>query len=93
LVAQTGTNQFLVTGAFCRVDFQAKSGGQREFLRVEEIVNGSLPTKKSTSGLSSRGHNTPVAPEFIRIWNGDETDWGLNFSSAPQVVHVSLGTF
>ena len=28
-----------------------------------------------------------------RIWNGDQTDWGLNFSSAPQVLRVSLGTY
>jgi hypothetical protein len=29
----------------------------------------------------------------IRIWNGDQTDWGLNFSSAPQVLRVALGTY
>jgi beta-galactosidase GanA len=29
----------------------------------------------------------------VRIWNGDQTDWGLNFSSAPQLIRVSLGTF
>ncbi len=29
----------------------------------------------------------------IRIWNGDQTDWGLNFSSAPQVLRVTLGSF
>jgi hypothetical protein len=28
----------------------------------------------------------------IRIWNGDQTDWGLNFSSAPQVLRVLLST-
>ena len=31
--------------------------------------------------------------EMKRIWNGDQTDWGLNFSSVPQVLHVKLGTF
>jgi hypothetical protein len=29
----------------------------------------------------------------IRIWNGDQTDWGLNFTSAPQVLRVSLATY
>ena len=29
----------------------------------------------------------------IRIWNGDETDWGLSFFGAPQVVRVVLGTY
>ena len=32
-------------------------------------------------------------PRMLRIWNGDQTDWGLNFSSAPQILHASLGTF
>lgn len=29
----------------------------------------------------------------IRIWNGDETDYGLCFYSAPQIVKVLLGTY
>jgi hypothetical protein len=75
LVAKTGENQFLVTGAFCRIDFKAASGGQRDFLRVEE-------------GGYEQGIFHPA-----RIWNGDETDWGLDFRSAPQVLSVQLGTY
>ena len=78
LVAEIGKDEFLVTGAFCRVDFQpidAASGKQREFLRVEE-------------GGYENGVFRPV-----RIWNGDQTDWGLNFSSGPQVLRVLLGTY
>ena len=75
LVAKIGENVFLVTGAFCRVDFKAASGGQRDFLRVEE-------------GGYEKGTWHP-----LYIWNGDETDWGLDFSSAPQVLRVSLGTY
>jgi len=75
LVAKTGENQFLVTGAFCRIDFKAASGGQRDFLRVEE-------------GGYEQGVFHPA-----RIWNGDETDWGLDFRSAPQVLRVQLGTY
>jgi hypothetical protein len=29
----------------------------------------------------------------LRIWNGDQTDWGLNFASAPQVLRVRVGTY
>jgi hypothetical protein len=29
--------------------------------------------------------------KVLRIWNGDQTDWGLNFTSAPQVLRVTLG--
>jgi beta-galactosidase GanA len=75
LIAKIGENEFLVTGAFCRVDFKAASGGQRDFLRVEE-------------GGYEKGAWRP-----LYIWNGDETDWGLDFSSAPQVLRVSLGTY
>lgn len=30
---------------------------------------------------------------FVRIWNGDQTDYGLNFTSASQVLRVSLATY
>ena len=75
MVAKIGENEFLVTGAFCRVDFKAVAGGQRDFVRVEE-----------------GGYEKGVW-HSIRIWNGDETDWGLDFSSAPQDLRVSLGTY
>lgn len=29
----------------------------------------------------------------VRLWNGDQTDWGLNFTSAPQVLRVTLGGY
>ena len=89
LVAKTGENQFLVTGGFCRVDFKPASGGQREFRRVEEI--GGDATVESSSSRENTRTSDPA--HFIRIWNGDETDWGLDFSSVPQIVRVSLGTF
>ena len=28
-----------------------------------------------------------------RIWNGDQTDYGLNFTSEPQILRVRLGTY
>jgi hypothetical protein len=31
--------------------------------------------------------------KFLRIWNGDETDWGLNFGVEPVVLRVSLATY
>ncbi len=93
LIAKIGDNQFLVTGAFCRIDFQAASGGQRDFLRVEE-VGRETPSKFSSAGDSANaGGDKTGTLHFIRIWNGDETDWGLDFSSAPQVLRVSLGTY
>lgn len=31
--------------------------------------------------------------KFVRVWNGDQTDWGLNFTSEPQVLRVRLGSY
>jgi beta-galactosidase GanA len=84
LIAKLASNRFWVTGAYCRVDFRPTSGGQRDFLRVEEF--GSAEEKRSRSAKEGDFR-------FLRIWNGDETDWGLNFSSAPQTVSVLLGTY
>ena len=30
---------------------------------------------------------------FERIWNGDQTDWGLNFTGLPQVLRVRLAEY
>jgi hypothetical protein len=31
--------------------------------------------------------------KFRRLWNGDQTDWGLNFTSDPVVLRVTVGTY
>jgi hypothetical protein len=30
---------------------------------------------------------------MTRIWNGDQSDYGLNFTSMPQVLRVTVATF
>jgi hypothetical protein len=39
------------------------------------------------------GRYALMAFKFLRIWNGDETDWGLNFGTEPLVLRVSLVTY
>jgi beta-galactosidase GanA len=39
-------------------------------------------------GTYENGAFTP-----IRIWNGDQTDYGLNFAASPVILRVTLGTF
>jgi hypothetical protein len=38
-----------------------------------------------------RYHNGIFKP--MRIWNGDQTDYGLNFTSEPQILRVRVGAF
>jgi hypothetical protein len=30
---------------------------------------------------------------FERVWNGDQTDFGLNFTADPKILHVRLATY
>jgi beta-galactosidase GanA len=78
LVGELGDDRFLVAGYFCRVDFQVKDAASGAQREYVRVEEG-------------RYEDGVFRP--IRIWNGDETDWGLNFSSAPQVLQVSLGTY
>jgi hypothetical protein len=77
-VAQLSDNQFLVTGFFCRVDFRPGDGSSDKHRQFLRVEDGTY-------------ENGVFKP--IRIWNGDQTDWGLNFSSEPQVLRVSLATY
>jgi beta-galactosidase GanA len=78
LVAQLGDNQFLVAGFHCRVDFQTSGPASAKQREYLRVEEGSY----------EKGAFKP-----IRIWNGDQTDWGLNFTSAPQVLRVTVGTY
>ncbi len=78
LIGQLGDNDFLVAGLLCRVDFHP-AGTASGKQREFLLVE---------EGRYQRGVFSP-----IRIWNGDQTDYGLNFTSFPQPLRVRLGTF
>jgi hypothetical protein len=79
VIAQLGSDEFLVAGHHARVDFApvGAPGKKRLWLKVEE-------GKYDTAG------NWKMA----RIWNGDQTDYGLNLKSDESVLlRVSLTTY
>ena len=100
LIAQLKDNQFLVTGYFCRVDF--RPAGTEEQRKSQNIVAG---TGQNPSALIDgkwqhrqflrveEGTYENGAFKFLRIWNGDETDYGLSFGAEPTVLRVSLATY
>ena len=100
LIAQLRDNQFLVTGYFCRVDF--RPAGTEEQRKSQNIVAG---TGQNPSALIDgkwqhrqflrveEGTYENGAFKFLRIWNGDETDYGLGFGAEPTVLRVSLATY
>jgi len=78
LIAQTADDEFLVAGYFCRVDFRLKDDATTAQREYRHVVEGTY-------------EQDVFQP--VRVWNGDQTDWGLNFSSVPQVLRVQLGTY
>lgn len=77
-VAQSGDNEFIVTGFDTRVRFSLPHPGHLEnlsMLRVEE------------------GHFDHGKWIFRRVWNGDEIDYGLNFTNREQVLKITLATY
>jgi Domain of unknown function (DUF5597) len=100
LIAQLKDNQFLVTGFDCRVDF--RPAGTEQQRKSQQIVNG---TGQTPSALIAgkwqhrqflrveEGAYEDGAFKSQRILNGDQTDWGLNFGSDPEVLRVSVATY
>jgi beta-galactosidase GanA len=78
LIAELGPDEFLVTGFHSRVDFALADKSRGEKMQFARVEEG----------LYENGEW-----KFIRLWNGDQTDWGLNFTSVPQVLRVRLATY
>jgi len=78
LVAQLGPDEFLVAGIDARVNFRRTPPGGKGQTEFLRVQEGS--------------YNGPTW-QARRLWNGDETDAGLNFKSPGNIVHVTLGSF
>lgn len=79
LIAQLGKNEYLVTGYHARVNFLPPKDHDGEHLLFERVEEGHYDVD---------GHW-----QFLREWNGDQTDYGLNFTGQPQVLRVTLATY
>ncbi|MCJ2187216.1 DUF5597 domain-containing protein [Novosphingobium beihaiensis] len=77
-IAQLAPDEFLVTGFFARVDF-ALTDPERANLLIDRVEQGTY---------DKDGHWV-----FQRVWNGDQVDWGLNFTAAPQILRVKLASY
>ena len=80
VVAQLGTDEFLVTGRNARISF----GASKEQGRVKGVILARV----------EEGHYDEKGEWiFERLWNGDQTDYGLNFTTLPQLLRVRLATY
>jgi hypothetical protein len=75
IVGKLGEDEFLVTGHACRVDFHLTDPASKAKREFLRVEEGSYEDGVFT---------------MIRIWNGDQTDWGLNFGSVPVALRVRI---
>jgi beta-galactosidase GanA len=78
VVASLGPNEFLVAAIDCRVQFA---------LPVHS--NGKQPQMLKVE----EGHYDGSTWVPTRLWNGDETDYGLNFGGKGSLLRVTLGSY
>ncbi len=78
MVASLGADEFLVAGIDCRVQF-------------------ALPVHASGKQMQllgvEEGHYDGTTWVPSRLWNGDETDYGLNFGGKGSLLRVKLGSY
>jgi beta-galactosidase GanA len=77
LIAELGPNEYLVTGYDMRVTFEHANASSKHFMMARV----------------EEGHYANGKWIFDRLWNGDQIDWGLNFTSIPQVLKVKLAEY
>ena len=78
LIAQMGPNDFLVAGIDARVIFHLPSRPSPPDHHINNIL-------RAEQGQYVNGDWKP-----LRIWNGDETQRGLNFEHDGDVIHVTV---
>lgn len=78
LVAQLGPDEFLVTGIDASVSFHLPSR---------------LPGQRMNILRAEQGEYVNGTWKPLRIWNGDQTDRGLNFKQGGEVVHIHIAKF
>ena len=82
MVAQTGPLEFVVTGFDASVSFvqPAPADGKPQTQQLEIL-------------RAEEGQYVNGTWQMARIWNGDQTDRGLNFrSGSPQLIRIRLHT-
>jgi hypothetical protein len=78
LIARLGQNEFLVTGIDARVIFHLPSRPSPPEHHINNILK------------AEQGQYVDGAWKPLRIWNGDETQRGLNFQHEGSVIHVTV---
>ena len=77
-LAKLGDNEYLVTGLNARITFS---------------VNGAVKDRAAIFERVEEGQFVNGKWVMSRVWNGDQTDYGLNFTDLPVILKVRLGAY
>ncbi len=78
-VLQIAPDQFLVTGTDVRVTFDVVDKARGDTAMLIKVEEGTLADDGSFRAR--------------RVMNGDQTDYGLNFTAQPMLLRVTMGTY
>ena len=78
LIAKLSDNEYLVTALRARVSFSPSAEIADKPHMIERVEEGHFENGKWI---------------FERVWNGDQTDWGLNFTSVPHILKVKMASY
>lgn len=78
LIVRLGRDEYLVAGYHARVSFQPAGRNAGKHSMFERVEEG-----RYVDGQW----------QFLRVWNGDQTDYGLNLTGEPQWLRVKLATY
>ncbi len=78
LIGELGADELLVTGYHSRVTFELAAPKNHEKTQLLRV---------------EEGFYRDGSWHFLRVWNGDQIDFGLNLTSGTQVLRVRLATY
>ena len=79
LIAEVARNEYLVIARNARVTFGLADRSDKEGFLLARVEEGHYDA-----------HGQWM---FERVWNGDQTDYGLNFTTLPQILRVKVSTY
>lgn len=78
LIAQLSDNEYLVTAHKARVEFKPSAELAGQKFMIVSVEEGHYENGKWV---------------MERVWNGDQTDWGLNFTARPHLLKVKMAAY
>ncbi len=78
MIAEMGRDEYLLFAQNARVEFALADPGEANGVTFDRVEEGRFEA------------GTWVTD---RVWNGDQTDYGLNFTERPRVLRVRLATY